>query len=306
MAPAGGGSSHIGRPVPKAARPYVRRVQRGGQHYALTADCTGCHDAHGREAGKLRPLAFNARGEILATRPQNAAERCFGCHAGTDAAPLSLGDPDIGKLFAASAASRHGIGTAPKDRPDLPSLRSSATPTAKLDCVSCHGNPDAAGPRGPHASPFPSLLKAAYGRERDLGTTGQKLNDLCYACHDRRSIEGNQSFPLHREHLRGFVASPGAGGRPAELAALMPDAFPEPRDIRSRLRSPGKAGLGEPAACATCHDPHGSKENPSLVRFDRTVVTPSSVGGVEFKKTGMRRGTCTLTCHGHDHIHAKY
>jgi hypothetical protein len=66
------------------------------------------------------------------------------------------------------------------------------------------------------------------------------------------------------------------------------------------------AGFGEPTPCATCHDPHGSLNNPSLIRFDPAVVTRSSVGGVDFYRSGLGHGTCTLTCHGYDHVQAKY
>ncbi len=306
--PTGGGSSHIEGLLPRRALPFSRQITEGGRRTVLQSGCSGCHDAHGHEKGKLRATGFDFRGEPTGLRPQSTAQICFGCHAGPGAARLKAGEPDLGKLFNSGGASRHGLGATAKERVDLPSLRGSAF-SGKLDCISCHDNPDPSGPRGPHASRFPALLKAAFGREGDLGTTGKSVNDLCFACHDQHSIEGDQSFPLHREHISGFTAS-------ARHPAARPGSprGPVPMDpTRPSIRGPWpgfaamtQAGLGEPAACATCHDPHGSRENPSLIRFDRSVVTPSSVGGVEYVRTGLHQGTCTLMCHGHDHVNSSY
>ncbi|MBL0311277.1 MAG: hypothetical protein IPP78_00915 [Holophagaceae bacterium] len=313
----GGGSSHIEGLQPKRATPFSRKITERGRKTVIQSGCSGCHDSHGKEKGNLRATGFDFRGEPTGVKPQTTAQLCFGCHAGAEAVRLNSGEPDFGKLFSAGGASRHGIGIAAKDRLDLPSLRAS-TFSGKLDCISCHDNPDPSGPRGPHASRYPSLLKAPFGQEGDMGTRGKSVNDLCFTCHDQRSIEDNQSFPLHREHMVGFTASSQhQAGRAAarrdqgKMAPANPmnstnSPVPPPQGLRSVLAGMVRAGLGEPVACATCHDPHGSRENPSLIRFDRSVVTPSSVGGVDFVKTGLRQGTCTLMCHGHDHVHSNY
>ena len=88
---------------------------------------------------------------------------------------------------------------------------------------------------------------------------------LCYKCHERASILGDQSFPLHALHVR---------------------------DAQT--------------ACTTCHDSHGSAQNSHLINFNRDYVTPNSEGRLGFEDQGSMRGQCNLSCHGKDHIDAKY
>ncbi len=52
--------------------------------------------------------------------------------------------------------------------------------------------------------------------------------------------------------------------------------------------------------CSACHDAHGSKRNPALINFDRTIVKPSSSGRIEFVKRGSSV-ECYLNCHGTNH-----
>ncbi len=65
------------------------------------------------------------------------------------------------------------------------------------------------------------------------------------------------------------------------------------------------------ASCATCHNPHGSVANRSLIRFgEETVVSgvsPSaSTGRLAFTSSTAGSGTCYLTCHGRDHAPETY
>lgn len=253
--------------------------------------------------------AFDTRGQLLGIKPVSIAQRCFGCHAGPEAAPLHFLDSDVGGVFGKGSLSSHGIGRTSADRPDLPSLQG-MTFQGKLDCTSCHDNPDPAGPRGPHASPYPFLLKATYGREGDAASAGDRSNELCFTCHDRHSIESNRSFPLHREHLYGFTGSTPIGGRhrpsTLEVGNILPLGLRMGRTVDVRGATSLFAGFGEPTPCATCHDPHGSAKNPMLIRFDPSVVTRSSMGGMDFYRNGLGHGTCTLTCHGYDHVQTRY
>ncbi|MDP1832597.1 MAG: cytochrome c3 family protein [Geothrix sp.] len=305
----GQGSGHLkNRFSSRRAETYSRAVKAGTRTVRLAQDCSGCHDPHGKERGRLRATAFDTRGQLVDRKPMSVAEVCFGCHAGPEAAPLPSGHPDLGSLFAKGAASSHAIGSTAAARPELPSLRTSAF-QGRLDCVSCHDNPDPAGARGPHVSPHASLLKAPFGREKDLARLGERVNDLCFLCHDKQSITANQSFPFHAQHLNGFTNSGSGSTRPqasafSEAAAVL--GIRSPKD-----RGPGRGGAympgyGEPATCATCHASHGSLRQAALIEFDRSVVTASSVGGPSFQRAGLGRGTCTLTCHGHDHVQTRY
>ncbi|HJW08441.1 MAG TPA: cytochrome c3 family protein, partial [Holophagaceae bacterium] len=219
--------------------------------------------------------------------------------AGPEAARLLHGDSDIGALFLKGSGSAHRPGTRASDAATLPSLRLGLF-QGTLDCTSCHANPNPSGPRGPHTSPFPSLLKAAYGHEAELAGAGDRSNELCFTCHDKASIQGNQSFPLHAQHILGFTGSAGAQPR-------RPDAFMGlPLIARPPAPGPATAGFGRPTACATCHDPHGAPKAPALIRFDPAVVTRSSFGIIEFQRTGLGHGSCTLSCHGYDHVQTRY
>ena len=302
-------SSHLKARARRRSTTFRREVDAGGKRLVLQEDCSACHDVHGHEAGMIRPMAFDTRGQLLGGKPAAFAQVCFGCHAGPQAAPTSRTDGDIGQKFSPAAASRHAIGASAADRMDLPSLRGTSF-QGKLDCTSCHNNPDATAMRGPHTSPYPSLLKAAYGREKDTGGLAERSNDLCFTCHSKSSIQANQSFPLHNEHISGFVGGAskvarkdGVVLRPAERSL---PGFQIGRDPRTGRTAGFLPGYGEPTPCATCHEPHGSLKSPALVQFDRTVVLPSSVGAVEFRRTGLRQGTCTLTCHGYDHVQTRY
>jgi hypothetical protein len=302
------GSGHVRNPfLSKRGDAYERVVRTPTRTLRLDQSCSGCHDPHGKQRGKLRATAFDPRGQLLDRAPMTVAEVCFGCHAGPEAASLPAGPADLGQLFGKGAASSHGIGATAERRPDLPSLRATVFRGA-MDCTSCHDNPDPNGARGPHASPNPSLLKAPFGREKDMARLGERVNDLCYHCHDRQSILANQSFPWHAQHLSGFTGG-GRASRPqsgglAEAVAVL--GIRSPRDLRPGRGGALQPGYGEPTPCATCHASHGSPRQASLIEFDRSVVSPSSVGGLSFQRFGLVQGSCTLSCHGYDHIQTRY
>jgi predicted CXXCH cytochrome family protein len=298
------GSSHVGLRIDRPRTRYVRELGEGARKEVLRQDCSGCHDVHGRDRGMLRRLAFDARGQLLkGIKPVFKAQICFGCHAGREAAPLGNSMGDLGRRFGSEALSSHFIGRSAQDRPDLPSLKGTEF-KGRLDCTSCHDNPDPKGIRGPHGSPFPNLLKASFGKEQDAGFIGAKSDELCYTCHDRYAIASNSSFPLHKEHITGFIEK-SSGIRRIDPERPLP-VVRSPWDTRMGSSSRLMSGLGVPTPCATCHDPHGSTEHSALIQFDRSVVTRSSLGGVEFYRSGLGHGSCTLSCHGHDHIQSKY
>lgn len=303
---AGTGSSHVDGPFLDRARSFTKVTDRGdGRKLTLRVQCDGCHDVHPRnQSSNLLSLAFDAQGKVQRLRPTTVSQVCFGCHAGSDAVRFLKGEGDLGALMGPSAQSAHRPGSTARGRTDLPSLRSGSF-VGTLDCTSCHDNGNPNGPRGPHSSPFPSLLKAAYAREGDLSLVGARGNDLCYGCHERASIEGNQSFPWHAQHLSGFTGM-GATRNSKVGSAPKRSGAAVLQGLRATGFTAGPGGFGQPTTCATCHDPHGSTQQPALVAFDPAVVGKSSVGSVAFQRTGFRQGTCTLTCHGYDHVQTRY
>lgn len=303
----GTGSSHVDGMFLERTRPFARTIDIGRRGtVVLQANCNGCHDIHAKEdPARLRPTAFDERGQVLKVKRTTVAQVCFGCHAGTEAARLSKGEADIGALFLRGTGSAHRPGTRAADVKGVPSLRLGLF-KGSLDCTSCHTNPSPGGPKGPHFSSFPHLLQAAYGRESDLANSGERNNDLCYLCHDRSSILGNQTFPLHAQHVQGFSKTQPAPAVPGR-APQWKDPFMRQSGASGLPRTVSlNPGFGRPTACATCHDPHGSPKSPSLIRFDPIVVTRSSMGIIDFRRTGLGRGSCTLSCHGYDHVQARY
>ena len=57
-------------------------------------------------------------------------------------------------------------------------------------------------------------------------------------------------------------------------------------------------------SCYTCHASHGSRENPSLISFNRTVVTNGSDGGPRYAPLQPGRPYCYLSCHGANHSYS--
>ncbi len=310
----GRGSSHIDGPFQERTLAFRKAVPGvRGRVRELKAECNGCHDVHVRTKGNSLPRGgFDAQGQAIKGARTTVAQICFGCHAGPESARLTRGHQDLGALFSEAAVSAHRPGAMPLRRQELPSLRAGLF-NGPLDCTSCHTNPDGTGARGPHASPFPSLLKAEFARESDLGRFPgrDRVNELCFKCHDRYSILGNQSFALHAQHVTGFTPGSRAvpEGRKRAGVAAMPGAawMAKFQGLGGLPQAAGlNAGLGQVTPCATCHDPHGSRELPALIRFDPQVVGRSSLGGPSFLRQGLGHGTCTLTCHGYDHVQSRY
>ena len=74
----------------------------------------------------------------------------------------------------------------------------------------------------------------------------------------------------------------------------------------------------ERTPCNVCHDPHGisdtqgnSINNTHLINFDTSVVSAMGMGGMgggnlEFVDNGRFAGSCTLSCHGRQHMNFSY
>jgi predicted CXXCH cytochrome family protein len=285
--PGGNLSSHIMNREEKGKFNYMKRFTINEKRLVLTDSCAGCHDPHMTNGEELKTYAFDERGNATSTRRRYVGELCYGCHAGIEAVSVERSS-DIGILTGSSAKSRHRMGSTADSRKDLPSLKR-ILDQKPLDCISCHNNPSD-GAKGPHFSPYPSLLVASFGRELYGAASEDDANALCFRCHDKDSIEADQSFPLHREHVTGlFNLKPGISkdiviDRQESVPALPSKrpGFPKEQMFQ---------GFGQPTPCATCHDPHGSLDNPSLINFDRDVASNSSFGKIEYRKTGSGAAT---------------
>ena len=170
--------------------------------------------------------------------------------------------------FAIGNLSYHPVEAIGKNT-DVPSLLQSLTTNARLYCTDCHGSNSQT--LGPHGSSHTPLLVRNYNFSNPEKTIeSPTAYALCYGCHNRNVILGNGDLEeVHKEQIKG-----------------------------------------EDVSCSVCHDPHGVEENAHLINFDRKVVFPSKTAsgdkGPSYEDLGLRRGSCTLLCHGKDHDDEDY
>ncbi len=223
-------------------------------HLAPLVECTDCHNPHavaaepwrtitGRDDNPAVPAAMrDVPGVTLGGAPIERAtlyyEVCFRCHA--DRPVLlrrriirqqdALGN--VRRQFLPTAASSHPVAYPARNAADSPSLTPALRARSFIGCQDCHNNPEArgvggGGPNGPHMSRYDFLLVDRY-ETRDHTVETPQAYALCYRCHERSSILGNESFSRHREHIvRGRTpcsachAAHGVWGSPSQHAHLI-------------------------------------------------------------------------------------
>ncbi len=129
-------------------------------------------------------------------RANNEYEICYLCHA--DSANLPGDSNNIAAEFNPDNASYHPIEMRGRNK-NVPSLMRGLTENSMISCISCHGNDDPSGPSGPHGSDYEHILVAKYNTYD--GPEYMSAYELCYTCHRRSSILGDESFRLHQLHI---------------------------------------------------------------------------------------------------------
>jgi predicted CXXCH cytochrome family protein len=253
--------------------------------------CVDCHNPHAVQPGPksdhlLQPLILNgplkgAPGVSITGRLLRHADQeyevCLRCHGDNpvkirDTIPRVIPDPNLRRVIAPGAASSHPF-VRVRSASEVPSLLPGLA-NKRISCSDCHNANDArafggTAPNGPHGSIHKHLVALRYDTNFNV-TENAQAYALCYRCHSRESILGNQSFSLHSQHV---------------VTARIP--------------------------CSACHDPHGvpgaRTRGSHLVNFDRTRVSPvAGAGGIEYVERGRFTGTCTLQCHGVNHVNFIY
>jgi predicted CXXCH cytochrome family protein len=252
-------------------------------------ECSDCHNPHrtsdakggGGLAGSLVGVAgLDAAGNAIA-EATTEYQICLKCHSDdADQNPRRIlrvaTQPNVRRQFDPGNPSYHPVFAAGKSA-EVPSLLAEWTPASIVKCTDCHNNDSGpgvggSGPKGPHGSQWPWLLERRYDTTTPTTETTTAYA-LCYKCHSRTSILSDESFKLHSKHVR---------------------------DART--------------SCSACHDPHGidvtqsgsAGDNTHLINFNRNIVSPNSQDKLEFIDLGRFRGTCSLLCHGEDHVDASY
>ncbi len=261
-------------------------------------ECADCHNPHAvRPVTSTNPLG--SRG--LLTSPANlfvpgidrngvrvasarfTYEVCFRCHADNASRRRSkiqrqVYQTNVRLEFQTNNQSFHPVVGSRRNR-DVVSLISPFREGSMITCTDCHNSNNARsaggnGPSGPHGSVFAPLLVANY-ETRDFTQESADSYALCYRCHDRASILGNESFPLHRQHI--------------EKVRTPCSACHDAHGISSVQRRGG--------------------DHSSLINFDLSIVQPvdsPAVNRIEYQDTGRFEGNCTLRCHSVNHIRFPY
>lgn len=261
-------------------------------HSSRYVECSDCHNPHAvvRDLlpnapdlpgfGVLIPPAMQqVPGVNLLGLPVERAgyyyEVCFRCHADrpmpTRGRILRQRD-DLGNVrrsFLPTAASAHPVAFPARRAGEVPSLLPLLRVRQFISCQDCHNNPNAADAGGLEAK----------------GPHGSRFDHLLVAQYDTAdfTIESPQAYALcYRCHDRNSI--------------LNDESFARHRVHIVRGRTP----------CSACHAPHGvsgtSAQHGHLINFDLAIV-----GGQRFyNDNGRFSGTCTLTCHGVNHVNFAY
>ena len=250
----------------------------------MHVECADCHNPHALRQAPAQPPGNSRR---YAGRFRNHADRrhhpqaqfeyevCFKCHADNPERPQTNITRQITQTntrleFDPSGPSFHPV-AAPGVNPNVPSLRPPMTVATLIYCTDCHSSDSASGARGPHGSIHRYLLAGRY-ETVDFTPESSSSYELCYRCHSRNSILGNESFAAHREHLENEVPC---------------------------------------SACHDAHGISSSQgtglNNSHLINFDVAIVQPDpNTGRRAFEDLGVFHGRCFLLCHGQSHSPAEY
>jgi len=246
----------------------------------MHVECEDCHNPHAVNSSVN--TAPYANGYITGIKGidqygspvepiQYQYELCYRCHADSPSKPPGtttrlIEQNNVRLEFDINNPSYHpvaGIGT----NTNSPSLIAPYyDENSIIYCTDCHASNGPSSPAGPHGSIYPSILKYRY-EKADYTVESPLTYELCYSCHDRNSILGDNSFGEHYLHI---------------VEQTTPcNACHDPHGISST---------------------QGTVTNNShLINFDLGIVRASGSSIVEFVDTGLFSGYCMLRCHGRGH-----
>jgi predicted CXXCH cytochrome family protein len=248
-------------------------------------ECADCHNSHQSNATPSPgpPLVsgetagvkgIDASGQEI-RYSRNQYEICFKCHADTNFLTALSITRQIAQLntrmeFDPASPSFHPV-MAQGANPNVPSLLTPYTTSSRIFCTDCHNNNDPVGSKGPHGSTNHHLLAKNY-TTADNFTESPQAYTLCYTCHSRASILGDQSFKEHKKHIVDKKTPCSACHDPHGISSTQGNFI----------------------------------NNSHLINFDVTIVLPDDQGRLRFEDQGTFKGLCYLTCHGVTHNPKSY
>jgi predicted CXXCH cytochrome family protein len=189
-------------------KPYHHPVEKTGIHrygeILPEADASmprhsACGDCHHHHYVKEENKMSGVRGtnkDGVRVRITSEYELCFSCHSYS--ANLPAYQTNKAEIFNSSNPSFHPVIASGKNT-DVPSLVPPLTTSSLIKCTDCHNNDDPVAPKGPHGSNYRYILSKNYTTTDS--SEGPFQYELCYSCHRRSSILGNESFQLHDLHI---------------------------------------------------------------------------------------------------------
>lgn len=245
-------------------------------------ECFDCHNPHGVNSSTSSPptapgtqtgvRGININGSVV-NPINNLYELCFRCHADSTArgpARVTRQFPQTNTRleYSPSNTSFHPVVTTGRN-PTMPSLIAPLTPASMIFCTSCHNNNQGpgAGGTGPKG-PHGSTYLPLLERRQDFTDGGTAYTTIYALCLKCHDWDNIRSNASFPEHDKHVRGS-------------------------------------DKVACTSCHDPHGSP-NPHLINFNTSYAQPNSQGKFYYVSTGLRRGYCSVLCHGQDHVDRTY
>jgi predicted CXXCH cytochrome family protein len=253
-------------------------------------ECADCHNSHGTNNSRARApfvsgavqgvSGINSTGGPVANAT-NLDEVCYKCHGDNNVVTSPIVSRQIFEMntrteFNVANPSHHAV-QGPGRNSNVPSLIAPVTENSMIYCTDCHNSdsgPGAGGngASGPHGSRYRGLLERNYSMA-DNTTESPAAYGLCYKCHERTSVLGDESFAGHRLHIVDDRAPCSSCHDPHGVSTIQGNPF----------------------------------NNSHLINFDVEIVTPNTRGeGPRFEKLGAFAGQCSLNCHGKDHQSLRY
>ncbi|MBK7215376.1 MAG: hypothetical protein IPH88_19270 [Bacteroidales bacterium] len=208
----------------------IHDANESAQVNTMHVECVDCHNPHASKnqtatAPNVNGFLFGVKGVNQSGTAVNPAiysyEICYRCHAGSPGAPTSptpriIVQNNVRLEFASGNPSYHSVAAAGVNT-NVPSLIAPWTTTSRMYCTDCHASDGVGSPAGPHGSIYPHILKRQYSTA-DNTTESAAAYALCYGCHNRTSILGNNSFKEHNKHIVGEKTPCNACHDPMESA----------------------------------------------------------------------------------------
>lgn len=244
--------------------------------------CVDCHNPHaanqtpagaGKISGALNAVAGVSSGGARLTSISQEQELCYRCHGdsaqrGPASVPRQFPETNTRREFSPGNISAHPVERA-NSAARSASLLPPLTASSTIRCTDCHNSNQGPGNGGSGAAgPHGSAFTPLLERPLLL-TDGTPYSAANFAlCYKCHSetVINSESTASWRYHRQHLV------------------------EFR--------------AACTTCHDSHAANQ-PQLINFNPTYAQPYR-GVLRFTATGVKHGTCTLTCHdgqGRNHVH---